>query len=102
MDPSSISDRAIAVGATGLNDDQDEENGNRSSNHLFIQSDRSRATELTEGSQQQPTTAVQGRPLVPGRHGNAERTAVHGTPSRIRRDPGKEEPQAYRRGPCGR
>ena len=50
MDLSSTSDRAatVDVNASVLNDDRADELGNRLSNNLLLQSDRSRANEIAE------------------------------------------------------
>ena len=80
MASSSVSDRVPSADATQFNDIRDDENGSRWNNNLFIQTDRIRANEVADESQL-PLTGAHGRPLGPDRHGNAERTAVPGTPS---------------------
>ena len=68
MATSSFSDLAAKAGvnANMFHDDRADELGNRLSDHIFIQSDRSRANELAEDCQQPSNTAMHGRPLAPG------------------------------------
>ena len=80
MASSSVSDRVPSADATQFNDVRDDDNGSRLSNNLFIQTDRTRTAEVADDSQL-PLTEAHGGPLGPDRHGNAERTAVPGTPS---------------------
>ena len=69
-----ISDRVLSD-ANVFNDNRDDEVESRLNNNPFIQTDRLRTT-----ADDMQLPEAHGRPIGPDRHGNAERTAVPGTP----------------------